>query len=99
MGQVNGLVELVTIPMAFSPNGDGLNDTFFPKFNTPTFYTMEIFNTWGERIFASTGAENHGWDGFFRGQISSASNYFYQLTYTTLEGEVIFRSGGVTLIR
>jgi len=97
--QVNGVVEVVTIPTAFSPNGDGLNDTFFPKFNTPTFYTMEIFNTWGEKIFASTGAENHGWDGFFRGQISPASNYLYQLTYTTLEGEVIFRSGGVTLIR
>lgn len=97
--KVNSPGEIVTIPTAFSPNGDGLNDIFFPKFKLPTSYTLEIFNTWGEKLFASSGSENSGWDGIYQGQVSPAGNYLYQLTFISPEGEVILRTGGVTLIR
>ena len=43
----------VFIPNTFTPNGDGLNDTFAPKVNCPLliFYRLEIYDRWGNVVF------------------------------------------------
>ena len=97
--QVNAPVEFISIPTAFSPNGDGLNDTFMPKLRAVSDFAMEIFNTWGEKLYSSSSRETSGWDGTHQGQASPPGNYLYKITYTTSEGEQVSRSGGVTLIR
>lgn len=97
--QVMEQTVIVTIPNAFTPNGDGLNDTFLPKFITPTAYTLEIFNTWGERVFFSSGVGTEGWDGTYNNQESPAGNFIYQIKFTTLDGEIHHKTGGVSLIR
>ncbi|MFC3879713.1 gliding motility-associated C-terminal domain-containing protein [Algoriphagus namhaensis] len=97
--QVNIPQEMVVIPNAFTPNGDGLNDTFMPKLKSVTDFSMQIFNTWGERMFTTTQKEDKGWDGIYNGQLLPAGNYLYNITYSTPEGEIIHRTGGVTLIR
>jgi len=61
--KVEGLYDIY-IPNAFTPNGDGINDYFFPKGigineNDFTFY---IFDRWGEIIFESHKLSEH-WDG------------------------------------
>jgi len=43
----------------FTPNGDSKND-FFPELNPPYFYTLEIFNRWGIKVYS---AENSPWNG------------------------------------
>ncbi|PZX58095.1 gliding motility-associated-like protein [Algoriphagus chordae] len=97
--QVNKPAELITIPNAFTPNGDGLNDTFLPKLREVATFSMEIFNTWGEHIYSTSGLESQGWAGIYKGQASPGGNYLYKITYTSLSGEIYYRTGRITLIR
>tara|TARA_R110002020_G_scaffold132907_3_gene296705 strand:+ start:34104 stop:36095 length:1992 start_codon:yes stop_codon:yes gene_type:complete len=97
--QVNAPLEFITIPNAFTPNGDGLNDTFIPKLRAVSNFSMDIFNTWGEKLYSTASLETQGWDGTHQGQESPPGNYLYQITYTSREGEKFTRTGGVTLIR
>jgi len=55
----------VFVPNAFTPNGDGLNDHFFPKgigINPTDGYQLLIFNRWGEIIWTGSALDNE-WDG------------------------------------
>ena len=61
--QVNSPEDMMVIPNAFTPNGDGLNDTFIPKVKSVSAFSMNIFNTWAERMFSTTQPEDKGWDG------------------------------------
>ncbi len=97
--QVNSPTELIVIPNAFSPNGDQLNDTFKPKLRGISSFRMEVYNTWGEILFATNSPESDGWDGTYKGQLVPAGNFLYQITYTTLDGQTGNRTGGITLIR
>ena len=97
--QVNTPTELVVIPNAFSPNGDGLNDTFIPKLRAISSFQMEVFNTWGEKLYTTSSLETNGWNGTYRGQLVPAGNYLYKISYTTMDGQLVNRSGGITLIR
>ena len=43
----------IVIPNAFSPNGDGINDIFYPTGNDASnLKSFAIFNRWGAQIFA-----------------------------------------------
>ncbi|GHB47269.1 hypothetical protein GCM10008106_30290 [Mongoliitalea lutea] len=90
--------EWITIPSAFTPNGDGLNDFFMPKAEGFANFEMSIFNNWGEELFASSRIES-GWDGTHRGRLLPRGNYMYRISMTMLSGEVIHKSGSFTLIR
>ncbi|WP_198672946.1 T9SS type B sorting domain-containing protein [Algoriphagus litoralis] len=97
--QVTSPTDLLVIPNAFTPNGDGLNDTFIPKIRAFSTFQMEIFNTWGEKLFITNSLESKGWDGTYKGQLAPAGNYMYRITLTTSDGQVVNRTGGITLIR
>jgi gliding motility-associated-like protein len=92
----------VFIPNAFSPNGDGFNDIFFPFFSgcDITDYRFTVFSRWGEKVFDSE-TIGEGWDGYFKGKIMPAGVFTWQITYNlnTPEGlspEV--RAGDVTVL-
>jgi len=50
----------VYAPNSFTPNGDNLNDTWFPIIRNATSVFYTIYNRWGEKIFSSPNAP---WDG------------------------------------
>lgn len=52
------------VPNSFTPNGDGINDVWFPLGNAFDVerYELEIYNRWGELIHASVDPFA-GWDG------------------------------------
>ena len=57
------------IPTAFTPNGDGFNDTW--EIENIYLYPdviIEIYNRWGELIFRSDKGYDNPWDGTFRGR-------------------------------
>jgi len=54
-----GMVPIVFIPNAFTPNKDGLNDVFTPNTIGVESYEMQIFTRCGELVSKT---ENTGWD-------------------------------------
>lgn len=90
----------IYIPSAFSPNGEGdpENETF--KIYGPHILRvdMQIFNRWGEKVFA-TDNKLQGWDGNYRGEPAPVGTYSYSLHITLLDGSKIMKNGEVTLLR
>lgn len=63
------------LPTAFSPNGDGLNDSYAPVYDCqPKFFEMVVFDRWGKIIFQTTNP-NQAWDGTFQGQLVESGFY------------------------
>lgn len=95
-------VILMFFPDAFTPNGDGLNDNFFPKgyFKGVESFEMTIWNRWGEKIF-STDDPVVGWNGSATegGPPSPTGVYIYKVKYFTARSEWVTKEGSVTLIR
>ena len=98
--------ELIDIPNAFTPNGDGMNDTFGPVVNddfikifedSNSGFSMKIYNRWGDKIFEESGA-NPRWDGNLKGKASSAEVYIYVIE-VNCDGERVQLSGDFVLIR
>ena len=56
-------VLFVYVPNSFTPNGDGRNDIFKPKFQgSLQLYTLRIYDRWGDLVF-ETRDVNQGWVG------------------------------------
>lgn len=94
----------VYVPNTFSPNGDGMNDLFYPRgkgVNGVKFF--HVFNRWGALIFERTnfGINDpaYGWDGTYKGQPLSPDVFVYDLEVTCANGELFKLKGDVTLIR
>lgn len=97
--QVNAQTEMGVIPSSFTPNGDKLSDTFKQKLSGVSSFRMEVYNTCEEILFNTTSLEGQGWDGTYQGHLVQAGNFFYQITYTTLDRLAVNRTGGISLIR
>ncbi|AGA78174.1 PKD domain-containing protein [Echinicola vietnamensis] len=76
----------IMVPNVFSPNDDGLNDHFFPKFRLISTLEFWVFNKWGEVIYHTEDLNAAGWDGTVNGTPADAGNYVYKLNYTTMDG-------------
>jgi len=88
------------IPDAFTPNGDGKNDTFRGEGLGIVDYEMHIFNRWGNEIFA-TYDYNRPWDGsaYNNGSIAQMDVYVYKIIITDFSKKKREFVGKVTLIR
>ena len=86
-------------PTAFSPNGDGKNDTYRVEARFFTSFEIQIFNRWGEQVYQSDNFETHGWDGTYEGQQAPSGVYTYVISATGMDGEDYTFSGTITLIR
>ena len=70
-------IDCLRIPNVFTPNGDGVNDTW-EIVNIEMFPAAEvrIFNRWGQQLFSSKGYAEP-WDGSYRGHFVPAGTYMY----------------------
>jgi gliding motility-associated-like protein len=89
----------IEIPNVFTPNGDQLNDTFYPKFSFIPSLQLQVMNKWGELIYRSQGLEDAGWDGTVAGQKAPEGVYVYKLSYTVPDGRTITSSSTFLLAR
>jgi len=92
----------VTIPNVFTPNGDGINDYFFPRqllARGLTSFQMNIYNRWGQQIFESTSLDGAGWDGRLNGVQQPVGVYVYTIDVTFKDGQRENHKGNVTLMR
>ena len=86
------------IPDAFTPNGDGKNDIFQPKFRGYVSIDAYIFNRWGQLLY-HWNTLNGGWDGTFQGSYVQQDVYVYMIKATSYTNSVLQKTGSVTLIR
>jgi gliding motility-associated-like protein len=76
----------VYIPNAFTPNSDGLNDTFYPAASCEFLdYSLHVYNRWGELIFEGNEL-NPEWDGYHKGELAPSGIYTYVFTYRLNRG-------------
>ncbi|UPL50124.1 T9SS type B sorting domain-containing protein [Hymenobacter sublimis] len=87
---------LFLLPNIFTPNGDGVNDTFRPKVFSPIERTtVRIYNRWGTKVYESDKDPLINWSGGNIGAESGSGSkvsdgmYFYQ-------AEVEFRDANRT---
>jgi gliding motility-associated-like protein len=87
------------IPNAFTPNSDGLNETFGPVGINATNYTFRIFNRWGELIF-ETNDPAVLWNGTYKNEIVQSDIYVWTIDYESecTFGEIIHQNGMVVLL-
>lgn len=84
---------------AFSPNGDGHNDSFFFNGHGITEFECLIFNRWGVEVARLTNFDQ-GWDGRSNNQTAVPEGvYVYVMKARLNTGERIERGGSITLIR
>lgn len=90
------------IPNAFSPNGDGNHDYFFPRAlltSGADAFHMSIFNRWGQLIFETSNMDGRGWDGKMNGVDQPQGVYIYQLEIHFINATKKTHRGNVTLLR
>jgi gliding motility-associated-like protein len=90
----------IYIPSAFSPNGNGLNETFTAKGEYIKTFEMYIFDRWGEQLYHTTNI-NQGWDGTVKGgsAVSQEDIYVYKILATDAQNDLHSYIGSVTLIK
>lgn len=88
---------LLRAPNAFSPNGDGINDTFDVGNGVFTNFRILIYNKWGNLVYHGTDPTN-GWDGNVSGQEAPTGTYYYKISFVK-SGLELINTGTVTLIR
>jgi hypothetical protein len=87
------------IPMAFSPNNDGLNDRF--RVSNLRFHKLvdfRVFDRWGKQVFQTSNPEA-GWDGSLNGEPQDIGVYNYHIIVERPDGTQKTYTGNVTLIR
>ena len=84
---------------AFSPNEDGINETFKPfSGSCIVSYSMRIFDRWGQLLFETTNP-NTGWNGKYKGNLLPAAVYYFVINYKNLLGINNKKAGSITLLR
>ena len=96
----------IWIPNTFSPNGDNINDRFYPFVSEDSFNEvklMQIFDRWGNLIFTREhfppNDPNYGWNGDNDNQRLNPGVFIYVIEIEWKNGEIEKRFGDITLIR
>ena len=90
----------VFIPNMFTPNGDGLNDTWKPIMSeyAKEGYQMSIVDRWRQRVFYTTNTEA-AWDGTVKGKkVAPNTVYYYQVIVRDFTGQEYEFRGRVTVL-
>jgi gliding motility-associated-like protein len=91
----------IHIPNSFTPNGDGINDTYGLAGMTQGVFKMEmdIYNQWGEKVFRSENV-NDRWDGSYQGEPAQQGVYLFKVKYTNpKQTKWFYANGEIHLLR
>jgi len=88
----------MSVPSAFSPNEDRINDTFFPIGFLVNTFQMVIYNRWGEALYQTNDIKK-GWNGTFNEQPVADGTYTYRITFTDSLEQQFVKLGTVVLVR
>jgi gliding motility-associated-like protein len=95
----------VFIPNTFTPNGDGLNDRFYPSGKgISVVKRLSVFDRWGELLFERHDIPiddpSNGWDGTYKGTQLKPDVYVYIISAVcATTGEVMDYKGDISIVR
>lgn len=92
------------VPNTFSPNGDGVNDVFYPRgVGLARVQVLRIFNRWGQMVFERKDFDandaSKGWNGTINGIKADIDTYVYYVEFVCENAAILPYKGNVTLIR
>lgn len=88
----------ITMPSAFSPNDDGVNDTYsIPQQGFDELFRFAIYDRWGRLVFESNDFGKK-WDGKYKGMHLPVGVYVYSIELLCDQESSAFR-GNFTLVR
>nr|WP_277881357.1 gliding motility-associated C-terminal domain-containing protein [Hymenobacter cyanobacteriorum] len=88
----------LTIPTAFTPNGDGLNDVLEVKGRFLGNYTFVVVDRNGQEVFRGT-QRSDVWDGRIAGRAPVLGSYVWRFQQPSDDGQPFVRSGAVTILK
>lgn len=96
--------SIISMPNTFTPNGDGINDRFWPISKGSTRVDkMLVFNRWGEKVFEAYGIPvndpDKGWDGTYMGKPLIPDVFVYVIETKCATGERIIIKGDISIVR
>jgi len=90
------ILKPVKVPNAFSPNGDGIHDTWnITNLSDYPGCTVEVFNRYGQRVFYSAGYGTP-WNGTVGGKPLPMATYYYVIH---LKNGFAPRTGSITIVK
>ncbi|MFN0016553.1 MAG: gliding motility-associated C-terminal domain-containing protein [Saprospiraceae bacterium] len=90
----------ISMPNTFTPDGDGVNDTFTPVVHegVEVVGRLTIYNRWGQKVYESD-SPGAAWDGSTFGDPAPSDVYAWLLEVLCTDGERKLRWGDVTVLR
>lgn len=90
------ILKPVEVPNAFSPNGDGIHDTWnITNLSDYPGCTVAVFNRYGQRVYYSVGY-GKPWDGTVAGKPLPMATYYYVIH---LKNGFVPRTGSITIVK
>lgn len=100
----------LTVPNAFSPNGDGINDEFKVKVHSIVSFKMTIFNRWGQVIKSGNqdNLEYEGdtgggyficWDGIRNGEAVNDGVYYIRIEAVGAGGKKYDKRSDINVLK
>lgn len=94
----------VFVANTFTPNGDGVNDTFFPQGKgLSSVKSFRVYNRWGELMFSREDMPLNnpmaGWDGTYKSVQLKPDVFVYIINAFCESGEPIEMKGDISLVR
>ncbi len=93
------------VPNAFTPNGDGQDDIFYPRSgaDVKTIRSFRVYDRWGALMFErdniSPNDASNAWDGTYKNQKPLPDVYVWVVDAACENGILISKKGSVTIIR
>jgi|SRR6476661_1088584 len=88
----------LTIPNAFTPNGDGLNDVLEVKGRFLKNYSFVVTDRNGQEVFRGT-QRSETWDGTINGHAPVNGVYVWRFRQSDETGTTVTRTGSVTILK
>ncbi|MDG2074156.1 MAG: T9SS type B sorting domain-containing protein [Polaribacter sp.] len=86
----------------FSPNNDGVRDTWRILGTNNTFYKsarVEIFDRFGKVVALITDKDGNGWDGTYNGSKLPSNDYWFNAVLEDINGNIRKETGNFSLLR
>lgn len=93
------------VPNAFTPNGDGQDDVFYPRSGRgiERIISFRIYNRWGNLLFEKESISpndiSNAWNGSYNGEKALPDVYVWAVDALCENGKTITKKGSVTIIR